>query len=345
MDKLRVAVIGAGKMGLLHSGIFNSLQDCKLAAVTETNSFISRILEQNLSQVKIYKDYHSMLEDGGMDIVVITTPVFLHKVMIESALASGVNVFAEKPLALNGPECRSILETLRSSKTMVGYCRRFMGTYKLVKDLIGSDVLGSPLHFTSHLFVGQRSEKSQGWQYDVTKSGGGVLMDLGCHAIDMFHFLFGKIQTVRATGNYFFNHDIEDYAYVDFEFETNLKGSLEVSWSRREYRIPELRIDIDFDRGSITATEKYVDVFSKVSEGSIVKGHNLFYKQQLADKVPINVGGQEYTSEDLHFVRCILDKKEPSCNFHEAAKTNVIIDSIYQSIKEGQTKGITYLPE
>jgi len=345
LDRLCVAVIGAGKMGFLHSGIFNSFRDCRLVAICEKNSTIVGILEQNLPKIRIFKDYHEMLENGGIDIVVVTTPVYLHRTMIESALSYGVNVFAEKPLALSGIECRSLVERVHSSKTMVGYCRRFMGTYKFVKNIIESEKLGCPIRFRSQLFVGQIFKKSKGWQYDISKSGGGVVMDLGSHAIDMFHFLFGSIRNVTAIGHHLYDRNIEDHASIALEFENYLKGSLEVSWSMKDYRMPELKIIVDFDHGSIIATEKYVDIFSNVDEGSIKKGHNIYYKQQLAEKVSINIGGQEYTSEDRYFVQCVLDNKEPTCSFKEGAKTNAVIDSIYKSMKEKHVEKINYLSE
>jgi predicted dehydrogenase len=129
LESLRVGVIGAGKMGLLHAAIFNALNRSKLTAVSETDSMIRGALRQNLPGIGIFKDYRRMIESESLDAIVVTTPVFLHKPIVEMSLERGLNVFVEKPMAMNGTECQDLLRRMKSSRTMVGYCRRYMGTY------------------------------------------------------------------------------------------------------------------------------------------------------------------------------------------------------------------------
>ena len=143
MEKLKVGVIGTGKMGLLHAGIFNTLEESVLSAISEKKKIIADSFKKYLSGVNIYQDYKKILEKEDLDIVVITTPVFLHKRMIEDAMKHNLNIFVEKPLAISGSECRSILSKPYENRTMVGYCRRFMGTYNLAKKIIENSDLGN----------------------------------------------------------------------------------------------------------------------------------------------------------------------------------------------------------
>jgi predicted dehydrogenase len=332
MKQLNVGVIGAGKMGLLHAGIFNNLEGCVLSAVVENNRFVSSTLKKYLPHVTIYKDFEKMYEKESLDIIVITTPVFLHKAMLETSLDYNLHIFVEKPMALNYGECLDILKKNNGRATLVGYCRRFMGTYKLAKKIIDSTILGSPYYFQSQLFVGQIFDQGKGWQYDPTKSGGGVLIDLGSHAIDLLHYFFGDIISLQAMGRSAFNERVEDYVSVNLSFKKNVFGSLQLSWSIRNYRLPELKIIVHFDKGSLVVTEKYIELFSEIEKDIIKKGWNTFYKQNITDKVPIDLGGPEYTLEDMHFIECIRENKETLCNFKEAAKTNQVIDKIYSSM-------------
>lgn len=342
MNKLKVGIIGTGKMGLLHAGIYNNLEFSRLSAISEKKKIISRVLKKYLSGVNVYQDYEEMLEKEDLDIVVVTTPVFLHKKMTEDAMRNNLNIFVEKPLTINGSECRSILSKQYEKRTMVGYCRRFMGTYNLAKKLIENSDLGNVNFFQSHLFVGWVFNHGKGWLYNPEKSGGGVLMDLGSHAIDLFHYLFGDIKTVHAFGESIFNKEVEDYVSVNMHLKNVPLGSLQVSWSIRNYRLPEFRIKIHLDEGTIIVTEKYVNIYSEKSVGSIKKGWNTYYKQNLTKNIPIDLGGPEYTVEDLHFLNCILENKKTLCDFREAAKTNFVIDKIYSSIKEERVEQINY---
>lgn len=342
MDKLNVGLIGIGKMGLLHSGIFNSLEESKVTALCERNKMMSTILNQYLPGISVYKDYETMFKKENFDIVVITTPVFLHKSIIEDSIDKEMNIFVEKPLAIDFEECKSILKKKNKYKTLVGYCRRFMGTYNFVKSLIDTKVLGNVNSFQSQIFAEQVFNKEKGWQYDPSKSGGGALVDLGSHAIDLLHYLFGDIKSVNGIGKTIFSGNIEDYVSLNFIFTNNILGSLEVSWSMRNYRLPELKLNIQFEEGSLTATEKYVQVYSEIENKRLKKGWNTFYKQNLSKDVPLDIGGIDYTAEDLHLINCIKEDKNTLCDFKEAAKTNLIIDSIYTSIKNENVQKIKY---
>ena len=266
---------------------------------------MSNILNQYLPGINVYKDYETMFKKEDFDIVVITTPVFLHKSMIEDSIEKEINIFVEKPLAIDFEECKSILKKKNEYKTLVGYCRRFMGTYSFVKDLIDQKVLGNVNSFQSQIFVEQVFNKEKGWQYDPLKSGGGVLVDLGSHAIDLLHYLFGDVKSVNGIGKTIFSGNVEDYVSANFIFKNNILGSLEVSWSMRNYRLPELKINIQFDKGSIIVTEKYVQVYSEIKNERLKKGWNTFYKQNLSQEVPLDIGGPDYTAEDLHLINCI----------------------------------------
>lgn len=342
IDKLKVGVIGAGKMGLLHSGIFNNLNGSVLSAISEKKKIVSEVLKQCVPNIKIYQDHEDMLENEQLDITVITTPVFLHKKMIETALNHNTHVFVEKPLAINWEECRSLLDKSYKTKTMVGYCRRFMDTYKMAKKIIESKELGEVSEFKANLFVAQVFSQGKGWLYDPKKSGGGVLIDLGSHAIDMIHYLFGDIKQVYASGKSIYNKEVEDYVSANLNINNGVFGSLEVSWSMKNYRLPELYIEIHLEKGTIITTEKYIKIFSEEDSPSVKKGETYYYKQYLTKEVPINLGGPEYTLEDLHFINCINDNKKTLCDFHEAAKTNFVIDKIYKSIKDDTDEIIKY---
>ena len=318
MEKLKVGVIGSGKMGLLHSGIFNSLDSSKLGAISDKDGFVLNALKSYLPGVATYKNYENMLENETLDIVVITTPVFLHKKMIDDCMKHGLAIFVEKPLAINGLESRSIANKNYKNATLVGYCRRFMETYNFAKRLLDSGKLGRANYISSHIYVSQIFKQGNGWMYNQGMSGGGVIIDLGSHAIDLFHYIFGDILTVHAFTRPVFNKDVEDYASINLHFKNDIIGSLQVSWSIKNYHLPELKIEIHLEHGVIIVTEKYISIYSDINNEPIRKGWQTHYKQELKKDIPINIVGSEYTLEDLHLLNCILEGKESICDFKEA---------------------------
>ena len=329
-------------MGLLHSGIFNQLESSTLVAVVEREGLTSNLLKVYLPHISVYCDYEEMLKREELDIAAITTPVFLHKPIIEVALEHDCHVFVEKPLALDGDECRSVLHTGGNGKTQVGYNRRFLETFKMAKGIVDNSSLGELTFLRSRMFETQVLRKEKGWRFDRSKSGGGVIIDLGAHVIDLLHYLVGPLSNVQGMGRSIYSDNVDDYASINLQFVDGLIGSLELSWSIRHYRLPETKIAMQFENGTLTATEKYIEIYSEVDNHPLKRGWSTFYLQDLTAGVPINLGGPEYTAEDAQLLECIKNDEEPLCNFREAAKTNFVIDAIYDSINTGETQTIRY---
>ena len=331
-----------GKMGLLHSGIFNQLESSTLVAVAETDGLTSNLLKAYIPQINVYRDYEEMFEREELDIAAITTPVFLHKQIVKIALGHNYHVFVEKPLALNGAECKSVLQTGGNVKTQVGYNRRFLETFKMARRIVDNSWLGKLKFLQSQMFETQVLRKEQGWRFDLSKSGGGVIIDLGAHVIDLLHYLVGPLSSVHGMARSIYSDKVDDFASINMQFVDGPIGSLELSWSIRHYRLPELKISMQFENGTVTATEKYIEIYSEVDNNALEQGWSTFYLQDLTAGVPINLGGSEYTAEDAQLLDCIRNDKEPLCNFREAAKTNFVIDSIYDSINTGEIQKIPY---
>jgi len=342
LDELRVGVIGLGKMGLLHSGIFNQLESSSVVAAVERDSLTLSLFRAYLPHISVYRDYEQMFEREQLDVAAITTPVIAHMPMAEMAVERGCNVFVEKPMALSGDECRSVLRAGSTVKTQVGYNRRFLETFRLAKRILDDHSLGDVQFLRSQMFETQVLMKEQGWRFDPSKSGGGVVVDLGAHVIDMLHYLVGPLARVHGIGRSIHSADVEDYASVNLQFADGLMGSLELSWSIRNYRLPEMKIAMQFDKGTVTATEKYIEIYSDVDVAPLKRGWTTLHLQDLSGGVPIDLGGPEYTLEDANLLDCIRNDWEPLCNFGEAAKANFAIDAIYESIATGEAQTVRY---
>ncbi len=329
-------------MGLLHAGIFSQLEPSAFVAAAEKDKLTRNLIETYVPGIHVYSDYNEMLKQENLDVAAIATPVFLHKPVIESALENDCHVFVEKPLALDGEECRSVLRATSDRKTLVGYNRRFLETFKLAKRVIDDSLLGTINLLQSHMFVTQVFKREEGWRYDPANSGGGAIIDLGTHLIDMLHYLIGPISHIHSVARSIYSDKVDDYASADLQFEGGLIGSLEVSWSVRNFRLPEMKFTMQFDKGALTVTEKYVEVYSEVDNDFLNRGWNTFYLQDLTRGVPIDLGGPEYTAQDLHLLECIRNDEETLCNFREAAKTNFVVDAMYDSIKTGEVHRVHY---
>lgn len=160
-ETLRVAVIGIGKMGLLHACILNVLPGAKLVALCDKNAMIRRISERIFKDVQVTDDVEK-LTGLGLDAAYITTPIPSHFLVVKTMYSKGItrNLFVEKTLASNYAEAKELCELAQNSKSinMVGYMKRFAVTFRKAKALLDQETLGDLLSFDAYAYSSDFSE-------------------------------------------------------------------------------------------------------------------------------------------------------------------------------------------
>src|SRR5215472_2937722 len=176
------------------------------------------------------------LGDPQVQAVYVGTPVFLHASQTIQALRAGKHVLCEKPMAMNEPEARNMVaEAEKSDKRFgVAYYRRLYPKVLRAKQLIESGVIGKPVfaELTNHMWfdgIGAPGERS--WLFDPAKAGGGPLLDIASHRIDVLNFLFGKpLRVAGQLSNVVQHYAVEDNATVMIEYENGVRGIVDVRW-------------------------------------------------------------------------------------------------------------------
>lgn len=151
---------------------------------------------------KGYADYREMLGDPELAAVYLATPVWLHGSQTIEAAESGKHVLCEKPMAMNPRECRRMIDACRGNgvKLGVAYYRRFYPAVLKMKDLLDQGAIGRPILVRSTLVEQARlNEGGQpGWRFVPGQGGGGLLMDMASHRLDVLAMLFGPPESVSA---------------------------------------------------------------------------------------------------------------------------------------------------
>jgi len=259
---MNVGVVGFGKMGLLHAGILNSMNNVKITAVAEKERLISNYIKNSLSDVKVYQDYKKMIDSEELDLVYVTTPVATHIPVALSCTRNKINFFIEKPLSSNLDEAKEFCTELKKAGIVhsVGYNRRFIDTFAKVKSLLDSEILGDISDFKSSMYASNVFSNPSGWRSSKQISGGGVLMDLGSHVADLLLWYFGEILQVSGKISSIYSEEVEDEAHMDIEFLSGIKGKLDTSWSVKGYRTPEIKIEVNGSNGKLTVCEDFIKI-------------------------------------------------------------------------------------
>jgi predicted dehydrogenase len=323
--KLRVAVVGLGKMGLLHASILNVLHNVELKALCDKSALILRFSKKVFAGagVDITSDLEK-LSDLDLDLVYVTTPIFSHSVIAKNVYSSGIarNLFVEKTLASSYDEAKELCELAHrfGGINMVGYMKRFAVVFRKAKDLLAQEILGDVFSFEAYAYSSDFLARAGSSK--ASASRGGALRDLGCHVVDLALWFFGDLQlgSVKL-------HSITEREFgnsIDFSIKTSsgLEGQFRVSQCMENYRLPEVGFRISGSKGTMKVNDDRLDL--KLYDGKSF----LWYRHDLDDNVDFWLGEPEYFREDQYFVNSVLEGQSAQPSFHDASKVDQIIDQV-----------------
>ena len=194
--------------------------------------------------VPAYSDLSVALKGSGADAVYVATPVFLHAPNTIESLLAGKHVLCEKPVAMNYAEARSIERAAEENGLTAGiaYYRRMYPKVNRARDLILSGAIGVPVLAEANCHSWFQPDGARDWRIDPKQAGGGPLYDIGSHRIDLMNYFFGRpSKTVGLLSNVVHKTAVEDAATVLIDYESDVRGVIDVRWhsriSRDDFRI------------------------------------------------------------------------------------------------------------
>ena len=320
---MRVAVVGMGKMGIVHSCILHVVPGVEVVGLCEKNRLIRRFLKKVFTNVEIVDDVEK-LAGLGLDAVYVTTPIPSHYQIIKAVYTRNVarNVFVEKTLANSCEEATELcsLASRYGGVNMVGYLRRFYVTFRKAKELLAERALGELSSFDVHAFssdfLGVKQEDSS------SSARGGVLRDLGCHALDLVLWYFGDLKIEPDSANSLNSGSANDVLRFRGSSPTGLTGSFQVSWCIEGFRMPEVGVSIVGSKGRLEVNDDLVRFSPNRGRESV------WYRHDLNDNVPFWLGLPEYYREDVHFVEAVTSATRTEPDFVSASKIDEMIAQV-----------------
>ena len=334
MKKTNVAIVGFGFMGRTHYGVWKKLRNARVACVCDSNlAQITAKTRGNLDvaddsdlppDIRIYDDFDKMLASENLDAVDITLPTPLHPEMAAKALAKGVNVLCEKPMAIDAKTCDRMIAAERKSgaRLMIAHCVRYWPEYTVLKGYVDSGKYGAVIaaDFTRFSPAPVWNRGGKCWFLDESKSGG-VALDMHLHDTDEIHHLFGMPEAVSSR-SHLHKDGWTDFIATSYSYPDKVVTSSS-SWAMAPSFVWEAGFRVVF--------EKAVAVFNSHSDPAFTvypeKG------RPFSPKLPETSG---YEREIKEFAAWISgDKAEPVTA--ESARDSVfIVDAERKSAKLGR---------
>jgi len=204
---------------------------------------------------RAWTDLDTALADPTIDAVYVGTPVALHAPQTIASLRAGKHVLCEKPVAMNYGEASHMAEVARESGKVFGaaYYRRTYPKIQRARQLMEQGAIGRPvLAEANHHSELPAQGSFRSWLLDPKLAGGGPLFDVASHRIDLFNYLFGKPVRVSAQLSNLVHHaPVEDNATVLIEYESGVRGIVDVRWhskvTRDQFRIVGTEGELNLD--------------------------------------------------------------------------------------------------
>lgn len=265
-----------------------------------------------------YQSDVELLADDDIDAVYIATPVHLHLPQTVAAAEAGKHVLCEKPMAMSVAECDWMIDACRAQNVKLGiaYYRRFYPVVERGKQAIESGRIGRPLCatvVTSTAFARQPGEEGY-WRVILKEGGGGALMDIGSHRINLLLELFGEVTDVAALcGNVTAGYAAEQCATVALQFASGVQGNVQCVFGGRA----------DPDLLTVLGEQGRLSV-APLNDGQLVIEAN--DKTHTENHPP---------SENFHapliadFCTAILDDRAPRVNGQEGQRTSAVMERAY----------------
>ena len=352
--KIKLGIIGCG--GIANGKHLPSLSKVKKVELVAFCDIEVSKAEQAAEQygtenAKVYEDYKELLRDESIDVIHVLTPNISHAEISIAAMEAGKHVLCEKPMAKTASEAKEMLDVAKSTgkKLTIGYDNRFRPDSQHLHKITSRGDLGE-IYFAKAHAVRRRAVPTWGVFLDEEKQGGGPLIDIGTHALDLTLWMMNNYKPKSVMGSVYHKlgknenaanawgpwdpdkFTVEDSAFGFITMENGATISLEASWALNT-------LDVDEAKCSLSGTEGGADM----KDGLRINGEDM--GNLYTTKVELGAGGVAYydgaseSNADLEarlWIDSIINDTEPTVKPEQAYVVTQILEAIYESAKTGK---------
>ena len=353
MEKVKFGIIGCG--GICMGKHLPALMEQENVEIKAFCDIVVEKAEEAAAKYgsgKIFSDYKKMLKED-LDAVCVLTPNNLHCEMTVAALNAGKHVMCEKPMAMNYKETQKMIEARdKSGKLLtIGYQNRYRGNSRYLKELCQQGELGD-IYYAKAIAIRRRAVPTWGVFLDGEKQGGGPLIDIGTHSLDLTLFMmdnykpkyavgttFHKLNKQTQTGNAWRDWDTEKFTVEDSAFgfivmENGATIVLEASWALNTLNVKEAVCELS---GTKAGADMPTDSTLRIN---LVKNNRqCVLTPEFAAGGVAFFGGKSVSVvgfECKTFIDAILGKGELYVKPEQAAVVTMILEGIYKSAESGK---------
>lgn len=339
-EKLGVGVIGAGGIAFRRT-IPAMLKTKNVRVVAVMDPVDVEKVAKTFRIRRYYSEIEPLLEDPEVEAVYIASPVHCHLKQIEAAAQAGKHILCEKPLARNLAETKKAVDICRRKKVFLqeGYMMKFHGAHQMIKGLIDEGRLGKLVYIRAQLSCWYPPIPGA-WRQDPRTGGGGALIDMATHLLNLLEFFAGPIRRLVAlTGNLVHSYRSEDASTILAEFKAGTHATIDCFWCIPD-EASRTRLELYGSAGAVFTEGTIGQSVGGKAEGIFGLGSAGYDAAQSKDVVrkfqPLPFKKiNPYQAEWEYFAQCVLDGRAPEINGPaEILRMAKLVDAAYSSARK-----------
>lgn len=345
MSKVKIGMIGAGQIAFHNCEAVRAHPDAELIAVADPSLGRAKALQEKFALPRAYASAAEMFADTDVDAVSIAVPNVFHASYAIAALQAGKHVMLDKPFAINLAEALSVADAVKATGKIftVPMNMRFREESQRARLLVEGGAVGEVYHAKAYWFRRQGIPKLGTWFGQKKMAGGGVLLDIGVHLLDLSLHLMGNFNPEAVSGftHRTFGHrglgggtwglsnvetagfDVEDMATAIIKLKGGATLNLEVSWAIHQEEQNRHNVEIFGSDAGITAFDSKLCRY-----GAEPESYEVAPPEPVAVRFP-------HQNRFINWIDAILGRDELLCTLSQALAVQKILDAIYASAAGG----------
>lgn len=325
-NQVKVAVVGLGKMGILHASVLSANPDARVVAIVDREQALGNTALSMGIDARFYTSLDQAIEQEQIEAVYICTPTFAHLEVIKICERNNLPYFVEKPVF---PHYSAFDEIQANEQNMAGYFWIYKRESKYAKELIMRGEIGQIKSYKIKLKHGEVFGAKKGWMFVKKLSGGGVLANPGPHALSLATYLFGEAEVTKSEMTYLYGNEVEDRANLILKHRA-VTGQVTADWSVPNHPIMTIEFEILGDKGKIKFANNKLVVKTKRNTKTL--SYDQLPVPNVFDLNP-KAGGDAYYLESQAFISSIKNKQKFVNSMRFAQTVEKIMSEAYAKAK------------
>jgi predicted dehydrogenase len=348
MKSIKVGMIGAGAIAASQCKDINNHPRAEVIAVADTSRKRAAEIQTAFNLKQASADYRDLLRNPDIDAVIIALPNYLHAPVALAALKAGKHVMLDKPFAMNQTEALKVAAAAKTARKvcMVGMNQRFTVAAQTVKTFVDRGELGDIYHAKAYWLRRTGSPKFGTWFTQKKLAGGGALLDIGVHMLDLCLYLIGNFKPLAVSGAVYTKlgnrglgeggwgksdpgkhiFDVDDLGVALIKLSGGVTVTLEASWARHQDTPNSNNVEL-------VGTEAGAKVYPAATICRFARTpgeYEVVMPQDVKLKFP---GGG---SRGTNWIGVILGEAKQECTLQQSIAVQKILDAVYASSRTGR---------